>query len=665
MCKYGRMVIYVVMALAGTNLFASVKTDPQLFSAWADQTFGEAFDHHRFSGLVVAMVKDSELVFSKGYGYQNYREGTPIMPNKTRFRIGSATKVFTATAIAQLLQSGQIKSLDDPVNRYLKRIQLPEAFGEPISFWHLLTHQAGFSDRAYGMAADEPVGVPLEAATIKAAMRDIVREPGTATVYSNFSTAVLGLAIEDISGQTVYDFFQQHIFTPLGMTDTALSIDISAPENLGVPYAFFPDGSVQEVPYVGIHPLIAPAGSIVTTAVDMAKFMIAHIDAGRTTPEPILSAEMFRLMHTSKAGNHPVVSAMGMKFFIQRWNGEKVIEHGGGWPGFQTVMIMLPDSGIGIFVSMMGGAPSVGLGEQLLSLVVDTRLNSNNRDGEESRFDPPLTLDDVRGWVLSYLLGDYRPPLVKKADEELSPYLGSYWRERRSYHSVEAILQLLNAGSSVIRVEQGSDHSLKINGVDGYLPMENNVFWKPRDPSLPRRIRAPEPLYAFKLSNGKADYMTPLLSYDVWRKTGFWNPRSAGQLLGVLFVVALLGLATPLWKADNRRETAAKWLPLLFLLCLILMPLVLLSGYPEGSNLGYPLLLGEPDRFVALILLANGAALIALVMVVLAVQGWRSGSWRAGRLALSKRFYYSALALSAALIIPCFWLFNLIGWHMP
>lgn len=665
MCKYGRMVIYLVMALAGNNLFAGANTDPQQFSAWADRTFDEAFEHHRFSGLVVAMVKDGELVFSKGYGYQDYREETPVIPDKTRFRIGSATKVFTATAIAQLLQSGQIKSLDDPVNGYLKRIQLPDAFGEPIRFWHLLTHQAGFEDRAFGMAADKPIGVPLEAATIEAAMRNIVREPGTVTVYSNFSTALLGLAIEDISGQTVYDFFQQHIFTPLGMTETVLSIDISAPENLGVPYAFFPDGSVQEIPYVGIHPLIAPAGSIVTTAADMAKFMIAHIDAGRTAPEPILSPQMFRLMHTRKAGNHPAVSAMGMKFFIQSWNGEKVVEHGGGWPGFQTVMIMLPDSGVGVFISIMGGSPSVGLGEQLLSLVTDTRLSGNKTNRERIRFDPPLTLDDTREWVLSYLLGNYRPPLAKKVDQDLGPYLGSYWRERRSYHTVEAVFQLLNAGSSVIQVERGSDYSLKINGVDGYLPMEQDVFWKPRDPSLPRHLKPPEPLYAFSLNNGKADYMTPLLSYDVWQRTGFWNPRSTARLMGILFVVALLGLVTPLWKSASRQEKTAKWLPLLFILCLILMPVVLLSGYPEGSNLGYPLLLGEPGRFVALISLANGAALIALMMAVFAAQGWRNGYWRAGRLIFSKRCYYTIVALGAVLFIPCFRLLNLIGWHMP
>ena len=98
---------------------------------WADQLFTTALNNKSMSGVVLTLVQDGHMVLSKGYGYADYASGVPVDPANTRFRVGSITKTFTAMAIAQLLDSGQIASLDDPANKYLKRMQLPAPRGQP------------------------------------------------------------------------------------------------------------------------------------------------------------------------------------------------------------------------------------------------------------------------------------------------------------------------------------------------------------------------------------------------------------------------------------------------------------------------------------------------------------------------------------------------------
>lgn len=653
--------LFAGLILISSPAAARIEINPADIESWSDKTFLPAFEERRFSGLAIAVVKDGNVVFSKGYGYADFAKKIPMDPARTKVRIGSVTKVFTATAIAQLLERGSISSLDDPANLYLKRIKLPQAFSREITLWHLLTHQAGFEDTAYGMANLDPPQVPVPAAKIKRFMPAIVRQPGTVSVYSNYSTALLGIIIEDITGQTVDEYFAQHIFAPLGMSNSRLNDDVTPSENLGQPYAFFPNGEPQPVRYVGVHPLIAPAGAITTTAMDMTRFMAAHINEGRDGTPGILSPQSFQLMHARKTGNHEAVTGFGMKFIVSEWNGERLVEHGGGWPGFQTVMELLPDSGVGVFISILGGEPQVGLGEQLLSLVAQTRLTPVAGHAVKR----PLQLTDARQLALTHLLGDYRQPELS-TPVNTAAFVGAYWRERRSFTTIEALFQLLSANTGLLTVASAGDGSLSVNGVAGYRPIRADTFLKPGyGPALEGDPNGVE-LFAFSGSGARAERVAPLLSVDVWtRASDAWNPRTVMQTMMILFMAGLTSIFAAFWPVESRQSRVAKWLPLAFMGLIIALPLSLLAGYAEGDGLMYALLLGEPARFIMLVVFANAAAAVAVVMAVMAVHSWRYGYWGVGKRAMARRVHYTLLSAAALGFIPCLAFVNLLGVHLP
>ena len=103
--------------------------NPAEVEEWADETFGRILAEHRVSGLAIAVTQGGEVILNKGYGYADWVARTPVDPNTSQFRIGSLSKTFLSTAVAQLLERGQIDSLDDPANKYLER----------VSNWRVLT----------------------------------------------------------------------------------------------------------------------------------------------------------------------------------------------------------------------------------------------------------------------------------------------------------------------------------------------------------------------------------------------------------------------------------------------------------------------------------------------------------------------------------------------
>lgn len=628
--------------------------------AWADALFGRALATHRFSGAEIVVVEDGKTVLAKGYGLADPTTGRRMDPATTEVRIGSTTKVITATAIAQLHEKGLIRSLDDPANRYLKRVRLPDWKGRPITIWHLLTHRAGFEDKAFGLGTDRAMRRPVDREAVARAMPKLVREPGKWSVYSNFGTAILGLIVEDVSGQPIDRYFREHIFRPLGMDRSYLDYDLKPSPALARPYATFPNGDRQPIGYVAMNPFIAPAGGVTTTGPDMARFMIAQIEGARGKAS-ILSPEGFRLMQSRHVANHPAATGFGMVFIEGGWNGARVVEHGGGWPGFQTVMLLVPERGIGVFASIVGEAPVTDLVEQLRSLVGKTRLAPNPARGVE----PLLSSAYVREAALSRFLGVYRPAQARVA-RPASDFAGTYCRQRRSYTTVEAAFDFLGAGYAVIRAVPGADNMLTIRGVPGYRQVSPGVFWQPS--AGPRSIGDPNAsaLYAFTSDGARVTGMAPLLSVDAWERCGdTWNPLVAGMLLPVLLLVVLTGLLCLWWPGRTRTERLARWLPLLQFVSLVTLPFVLLGFYPANDGIMYHVLEARPGRFIGLAIAGNLAALVSAATIVAALAGWRAGWWGEGRRAVMRRVHYSIIAVAAAVIFAFLLSLNLVGWNLP
>lgn len=437
---------------------AAERLDPAAVEAWADEVFGEMLRERRFSALAVAVTQGSQVVFQEGYGYADWARKTPVDPQTSQFRIGSLTKTFLGTAVAQLLERGAIESLDDPVNKYLERIQLDSPFGREITIWDLVTHQGGLGSAPVFVpesAGTRPLP-PLPAEYVRGNTPPVVREPGTLSIYCNACSATLGFMVEDITGRTLEDYLRENIYQPLGLTHTTLTNAQEPPPDVVTQYAFIPDGPPVPLPYPAISPYISYAGDMNSTAGDMAKWLIAHVQAGTGGGPAILRPETFELMHTRRRGNHPDASGFGIQFFTYEYNGEPVIEHYGSIR-FRSMEIMMLDREIGVFVTMAGGGEAEG-GEQ-----AGTGVALEPVSGPVL---PELSHSGVRALILEHFLGPL--PIPPGGDTAVDRYAGVY-------QSIRADGRVGESGRGRT-VEPSGDGGLVIGGIGVYRPSGAGTF---------------------------------------------------------------------------------------------------------------------------------------------------------------------------------------------
>ncbi len=442
-----------------TSPAASVgQIDPLAIEQWADNTFGKVLAERRVSALAISVTNGDEVIFKKGYGYADWAQKKPVDPDTSQFRIGSLTKTFFGTAIAQLLERGQIESLDDPVNKYLKRVQLENPFGDEITIWDMLTHQGGLEPvRTIWSDAETARPAPLLSASyIAEHTPPVVRQPGTLSLYCNPCSATLGFMVEDITGQTLENYLRENIYQPLGMTHTTLTNALEAPPNIVTQYSFVDGQSPVELRYPAITPYISYAGDMNSTAADMAKWIKAHIMEGQGSGPALLQPETFKLMHTRKRGNHPDASGFGMQFFTYDYNGEPVIEHYGSI-NFRSMEIMMLDKKVGVFVTMGGG------GEPGADALTESAASLEPVEGPVL---PQLSHSGVRAMVLEYFLGPL--PMSKDAEVDVSQYVGTY-------HYIPANQSQENVGEGII-VKSSGDGGLIVDGRGVYYPSGPGTF---------------------------------------------------------------------------------------------------------------------------------------------------------------------------------------------
>ena len=215
--------VLVSVCLALSGLLGAAEAPPAngpladaaaLYDVWA----AEQLAYHGIPGVVVGVVSGGKLAWAKGYGTTDLAGGVPLTPS-TPFRLGSVSKVFTATAILQLRDAGKLR-LDDPVVKHLPWFQVPTPFPDapPITIEHLLTHTSGLSREApfpSWTTHTFPTREELKAAMPKVG---ILSPPGKTYRYSNLGLAILGEVVVAASGETWAGYLSKHVFGPLGMT---------------------------------------------------------------------------------------------------------------------------------------------------------------------------------------------------------------------------------------------------------------------------------------------------------------------------------------------------------------------------------------------------------------------------------------------------------------
>jgi len=283
---------------------------------------------HEFNGVVL-FARDETVLFHQAYGLA-YRPDAVRNETSTRFNMASASKMFTAVAVAKLAEEGRL-SFDDMIGKYLGSDWVSPEVGRKVLIRHLLAHTSGL-----GMYWDEWDQYAGQIRTIEdyrlVVSDDLAFEPGTRSEYSNTGYILLGAIIEKVSGETYYDFVRRTIFEPCGMTSTGFYTNNEVQEGLAVGYFKDKDDRGKLKDNLSLHGSIgASAGGGWSTASDLHLFLLAMRD------DRILSSRTREVLWSPK----PKSPKYGYGFQI----GKSWVGHTGGFPGIEAFVYYFPASG--------------------------------------------------------------------------------------------------------------------------------------------------------------------------------------------------------------------------------------------------------------------------------------------------------------------------------
>lgn len=328
------ILLFVFAGIIETHGPAAVSGD----YAEIDEYVTAAMQRHNIPGIALAVTRGDKELYSKGYGTAG--TGRPVSAD-TPFYLGSISKSFTALAVMQLVEQGQIE-LDAPVQTYLPWFTVAdEQASQQITIRHLLQHTSGLSDSGYmpTLAADS---------SLEMLVRDLSRARSTAPVgtkmqYFNPGYSTLGLIIETVSGQSYGDYLSEHVFGPLGMKRTFTDAAAAKEAGLTQGYAqIFMFAVPMKQP---VYQYDLPAGFIISSANDMARYLMAMNNGGELDGVQVLKPESVELMFTP---NSEIGSSYGFGWQIYQNNGETNITHGGDTERFHTNMLLLPENNLSL-----------------------------------------------------------------------------------------------------------------------------------------------------------------------------------------------------------------------------------------------------------------------------------------------------------------------------
>jgi CubicO group peptidase (beta-lactamase class C family) len=477
-------------------------------NAWLDGYMPYALHTGDIAGAVVVVVKDGQILTERGFGFSDVDRRTPVDPKLTLFRPGSVSKLVTWTAVMQMVEQGKI-DLDADVNQYLD-FKIPARDGKPITMRNLMQHTAGFEEQAKGILSEDPKS-PRYEALLKQWVPERVFAPGTTPAYSNYGASLAGYIVQRVSGESFDEYVDKHIFAPLDMKYSSFRQPL--PENLaplmskGYTVASEPAKSYE---FVGP----APAGSLASPGVDMAHFMIAHLQNGEYHGNRILSAETAEKMHNSPLTILPPLNRMELGFFETNVNGHEVIAHLGDTQSFHTSLHLFLKEGVGFYVS----------------------FNSPGKAGAAGGLRGALFTDFADRY---FPVAENNTPIdAKTAVAHAALLKGSWDNSRGSQSSFISLLGLI--GQSKVSVNAKGELVLAFKGLNGQPRrwIETQPFlWM--DPDSHERLAA-------KVVDGKAvrfsiDELSPFMVFDrvPWYRDAAWLLPLLCAALSALLLTAL------------------------------------------------------------------------------------------------------------------------------
>ena len=599
-------------------------SDAREVAAFLDTLMPTLLREYHIAGAAVTVVKDGDLVASKGYGYADLAAQRPVVAEQTLFRTDSTGKLLVWTAVMQLAERGAL-DLDADVNRYLD-FAIPPTFAEPIKLRHLLSHSAGLASKPYLLARRvediEPVG-----AWLRRNLPARVRPPGVVSGYSNYGTGLAAYIVERVAGMPFEQYAEVYILAPLGMQRSTFRQPLpeALAANLTTNY-HYANGAGEPVPFQHLR---AQVGEGAMTVTDMAEFMRAHLQDGDS---PILAAATARQMHAQLFAHDGRVSGFAYGFAESTLNGQCVLRHEGNLEGVSSsALFLLPEQQLGVYIA----------------------YNSNGGFGPGEAF--------RRAFLNHYFQVAAAPPtLAPLTQEQVAALAGSYRSTTSFARSFAKVLTLLGGLYGDVMVRANADGSFTTEGV-GPTPLQ----WVAVEPGVLRLADGAHDSYGDLVfatdAQGRITRLfvanNPYRAYEkvAWYEAaGFqlgWLGLCALVLLSLLVAVpggALIGRIFP--ASGMAAPTLAQWL-LVGACVLALGFLVALALALEES-----LLYGVTPTLIGVLVVPFVALALAVASLVAAHSGWVA-------MRLVARGHYVAGMVALGGYAGWLYAWNLLGLH--
>ena len=617
------------------NLLAAPASldNPADVEAYVDGIVKPLMKNNNSPSGTVAIIRNGQLIFAKGYGFQDVAKQIPVDPYKTLFRPGSTSKLFTWVSVMQLVEQGKL-DLDTDVNTYLKTFKIKDTFAQPITLRDIMTHTSGFEDGALGYLI---VDDPAEALPLAEAMEKYqplrVNPPRTHTAYSNYATALAGLIVANVSGLSFQDYVQQNIFDPLGMVNASFvePLPESLAGQMAVSYTV-EAGAFVEKPFE-IIASFAPAGSLSASATDMLKFAQAILNGGELNGARILKPETVKEMLTRNFSHDDRLMGMALGFYETDENGVRLVGHGGDTQWFHSDLGIDQEHDLAFFVSFGGPGGST----------------------VRSSFPP--------AFYGEFFPREEAPPVPPKDfNERAARYAGDYGFWRNNFSTIEKVLRAVSG----VQVAPTENNTLIVSfsgKAKQYAEVEKNLFREVDSgvslvPGISPRLVAFQENEKGEITGFVMDGL-PFMSLD---KLPFYDSMkfNAGLLgfsllvfLGVLLRRFFQRKAIKSFSAADRSAlgasvfaAAANWL-------VLLTGAIVLSIVADQMFTRIPLLF---KLWLVLPIIAFIAGLyLAYRTYLVWRQGLLAGSWA--------RVRYSLVTLSALLMCWFYWYWNILGFQ--
>ncbi|MBM7118818.1 serine hydrolase domain-containing protein [Archangium primigenium] len=446
-------------------LLGALPARAESLEAAVDRIVTRQLAQHRIPGATVAVVRDGRVALLQGYGEAEVGGGIPVDAERTRFRVASVGKLFVWTAVMRLVEQGRL-DLDADVNTWLEDgLRRPPGEYGPLTLRHLMAHTGGHEvlERLWPAG---PVPDSVEA-YLQTREPQRVRPPGELSAYSDYGTTLAQHLVERVTGQRFEDHLRETVWEPLGMRHTLFRRTVPPPLVQDVARGHdVVRGQPRAEPVERV--VVASSGSMLTTAADVSRFMLAHLRGGEVDGQRVLGEDTVRRMHRQHFTHHDRLAGWAHGFMEFHVHGQRLIGHTGDAYQFISLLALVPERGWGLFVSYNG------LGEK--------------NAAQHARME-----------LLEALLGrDFpapRPILVLLPTENAERFAGSYQTTWRAYGTSEASL----AWRQEVHVSAYGGASLILRRPDGsarsWVEIEPLLFRPTDDPQSSERI-------AFRADNG-------------------------------------------------------------------------------------------------------------------------------------------------------------------